>query len=397
MSKDIKRIAILVESSRAYGRGLIRGISEFASTQQDWQLLYRESRMGQHFGDWLENWQGDGIITRINSMEEAEMIANKGIPAVDLYGAFSHPAISSLDADHEAISHVAADFYAHTGISNYAYCGYPGVHFSDVRGTAFEEAVKQQHQKLHIYSSSQPAEPSITSHEAWRSGREEEIAKWLHSLPKPVAVFACNDVRALDVSSACRLAGIRVPEDVSIMGVDDDALICSMSIPPLTSVKPDLIRQGQRGAQILYELMSERRTEPVTESVLPIAVIERPSTDQIVSKYSYVVSALRYLRSHIHKAIGVEDVAEHAGVSRSLIDRAFIEELGYTVSQEIRRLRLLRIEHLLKYTDMKLAGIAQQTGFSSSTSLSNFFKSVHGVSPGKFRETEDLRANADET
>lgn len=386
MPEKIKRIAVLVESSRAYGRGLIRGVCEFAKSRPDWQLLYRESRMGQNFEDWLKNWQGDGLITRITSAEEAEIVAEKGIPAVDLYGAFAHPKISRLDAEHDSIARMAADFFSKTGISNYAYCGYPGVRFSEQRCAVFKDSIEALNRDLHVYTSPQPPNPSIKCHEAWRSGREEDLATWLHSLPKPIAIFACNDVRALDVSSACRLAEISVPGDVAIMGVDDDVLICSMSFPPLSSVKPDFVRQGQRGAEILQEIMDGTRLQPTTETIPPIAVVERPSTDLIVSKYPYVVKALRFVRSHVHRSIGVEDVAEYAGVSRSLVDRAFTEELGYTVSQEIRRLRIARIEELLKYTELKLADIAKQTGFPSDTSLSNFFKSAKGISPGKFRD-----------
>lgn len=388
MPENIKRIAILVESSRAYGRGLIRGISGYAAERENWQLLYREGQLGQDFGAWLDHWQGDGIIARISSPEDAEIIASCGIPAVDLYGAYPHPAISRVDADHVGIADVAADFFDHSGLTNFAYCGYPGVYFSDIRSDAFKKAIEKQGRQLHVYASSQPHAKSIIAHEEWRVGREHELANWLESLPKPIALFACNDVRALDVSSACRIAGIRVPEDVSIMGVDNDALICSMSMPPMSSVSPDLTRQGRRGAEILQQLMTGQQQEVVSESVPPVGVVERPSTDQIVSKYPYVVDALRFVKTHIHRPIGVEHVAEHAGVSRSLLDKSFTEELGYTVSQEIRRLRLLKIEYLLKYTDNTLGEIASQTGFSSSTSLSNFFKSIHDVSPGKYRETE---------
>ena len=389
-SSSTKRIAILVESSRAFGRGLIEGINTFASERDDWLLYYHEGTLHFDLSEWLDTWDGDGIITRVTNEKDAQVLAGSGIPTVDLLGEIHHPAISVVDSDNAAIAQMAVDFFIRAGFEHLAYCGYPGIRFSDSRQAMFEEAAKSEHFTIHRYRPPSHPENSIQKREHWRPLREEDISAWLLSLPKPIAIFACNDIRALDISAACHVSGIRVPEDVAILGVDNDSLICNMSKPPLSSIQPDTIRQGWLGAETLLALLSAHspllESTRIEKTTLPVQVIERPSTDLIAFSTPVVADALRYLRKHSHENMGSQQIANAVGVSNSHLNRLFKEATGRTINKELQRMRLTRIRHLLQHCDLTLNEISNRTGFSTDANLSKFFKIHEGMTPGEFRE-----------
>ncbi len=389
------RIAILVESSRAYGRGLIEGINSFASEQDDWLLYYHEGTLRFDLADWLKTWNGDGIITRLSRNKDARILAESGIPIVDLLGEIPHPSISVVDSDNAAIARMAVDFFIRAGFTNLAYCGYPGIRFSDLRQSLFEDAAKSEHLSIHHYEPPSTKGHSIPKREHWRPHREQDISAWLHTLPKPCAIFACNDVRALDISVACRVSGIKVPDDVAILGVDNDELICNMSRPPLSSIEPDTFHQGYLGAQTLMARLDAGLDHRETRTIPPIQVIERPSTDLIAFSSPVVASALRYLRKYSHQDIGTQQIAHDVGVSYSHLNRLFKEATGRTINKERQRLRLIHTRHLLQYSHLSLNKIAQKTGFSSAANLTKFFKTHEGITPGEFRENTALMPQHD--
>ena len=399
-----QRIAILVESSRAFGRGLIEGINSFASERDDWLLYYHEGTLHFDLAEWLDAWNGDGVITRITNEKDAHTLAASGIPTVDLLGEIHHPSISVVDSDNAAIAQMAVEFFIRAGFTNLAYCGYPGLRFSDQRFTIFEEAARAEHLSIQHYLPLSVPESSIHEREHWQPHREADISAWLISLPKPIAIFACNDVRALDLSVACRVTGIRVPEDVAILGVDNDELICKMSKPPLSSIEPDTMSQGTLGAETLLALLNTNssakedphpaqttqttqtsQTSQPVHPVHPVQVIERPSTDLIAFSSPIVADALRYLRKHSHEKIGSQQIATAIGTSNSHLNRLFKEATGRTINKELQRIHLTRIRHLLQHSDLTLKEIAQKIGFSSNSNLSKFFKIHEGMTPGEFK------------
>jgi len=392
MPSSTKRIALLVETSRAYGRGLIKGINSFAYEHDDWLLYYHESTLEFNLAEWLQHWKGDGIIARISTKEDARLLAKSGIPTVDLLGEIRHPAISTVHIDHEEVAKMALHLFLQAGFTNLAFCGYPGLHFSDQRAKYFAKAAKTEQLKVHDYEPPPSSNHTIKEREQWRPQREQDIVTWIKKLPKPVAIFACNDARALDISAACHMAGIKVPEEVSILGVDNDELICSMSKPPLSSIEPDTLRQGRIGAKTLHSLLSgsgnpsdiKEESQPVF--VPPIQVVERASSDLICFDSPAVSEALRYLRRHSHQNIGSQQVATAVGVSNSHLNRLFKEATGRTINKELQRLRLIRIRHLLTHTLLPLCEIATQTGFTSTASLSKFFKIHTSLAPSEYRE-----------
>ncbi|MES2996087.1 MAG: DNA-binding transcriptional regulator [Verrucomicrobiota bacterium] len=380
-----RNIAAFIESSRSYGRSLIRGIADFA-TGEDWQLLFQESALSHSVPDWVKDPDISGILARISSRAMADSLAGLNVPVVDLLGEFPHPEIPRVVCDNHAIAAAAFEFFASAGFGNFAYCGYNGIHYSDVRRTSFAAAAAGKNITVDVYQSGSSG-TDIARREARRIGRTNRLRQWLDGLEKPVAIFCANDTRALDVSAACRACDIAVPQDVAILGVDDDPLFCELASPPNSSVKPDTRLQGRRAAEFLKSMIEGTGTPPAETLISPLPITERTSTDVVISDLPHIAAALRFIRRHLAESISRDDIAAYAGVSPSLLDRDFKCRLGRTSAEELRLLRLNRVRQILTTTDLSLDEIARQTGFSNKVSLSHFFKTHTGISPGTLRKT----------
>lgn len=377
------RIAMFVESSRNFGRGLIAGVVSFAKEQPDWQLSYREFSLGEWNSAWTSQGRFDGIIARITSEAMARDLLATAVPVVDMLGEFHHEKIPRVGCDNDAIGRLAARHLIESGFSHIAYCGYEGAMYSDLR----QKAVEAETSPVHVYHGLRSRQPSdLATREAWENQRGNRLAEWLSSLPKPLGVICANDVRALDVSHAARDAGWRIPGEIAVIGVDDDDLLCSMARPANSSVKPDLHGQGRLAAETLACLMAGGEVPRLEQQLTPLGVVERPSTDHVVTPHPHVAAAFRYARANLSAPLGIDEIARACGVSRSLLDRDFKQDLGRTVGDEIRRLREARIRHLLGHTDHRLEEIASLTGLSGRVALANFFKERTGLTPGEYRK-----------
>jgi len=267
-----------------------------------------------------------------------------------------------------------------------AYCGYPSIFFSDQR----QEAARLEGLKLkegaHLYAPSAPKQVGQDLYQFEKSGAEASLSKWLRSLPKPVAILACNDIRGQQVINACREASIRVPEEVAVLGVDNDEIICRLCRPTLSSIEPDGEQIGFTAAQSIADLLAGRPV-PVRRKVPPRGVIQRNSTDTIGAANLTVVRAARLIRNQPYSEASVEQICEKTGVSRSTLDKLFQTHLGRSVAAEIGRIRLQRSQNLLRHSDIPLAEIAQSCGFSSTTYFCRFFKRETGLTPNVYRRS----------
>jgi LacI family transcriptional regulator len=379
-------VALFIETSRAYGRGLCLGIAEYARSHGDWNFLIQERDLRGGIPEWLADWNGDGILCRLSDPELAELFAHAKCPVVDLYGQIRHPDIPFLDTDATAVAEMAARFFVNSAFSNFAYCGFPGLWFSDDREAAFEKEISRFGAKLHIYQP--PVAWSVTDvarREALHPSGSPELAMWIRSLPPRTAILACNDVRAQQLVKMAAQIDRRIPEDLAVMGVDDDLLICELCTPRLTSIQPDTHTLGYTAAHWLHQLMLGKKT-PYRELLLPpLQITERASTDTIASDDEVLVKALRFIRDHAHERIDATKVIQHVGLARSSVETRFRSILGRTIKAEITRARVNRAAILLRETSMKLDEVAHACGFATSSHFLRIFKQVKGVTPGVFR------------
>lgn len=378
-------VALLIESSRAYGRGLLTGIAQYARTHGPWAFYCPERAMADPPPNWLKGWDGNGIIARIETRALENAITNTGLPAIDLRGKYdlNMPLIETND---QRIAEHAAAYLADRGFQHFAYCGFAGQNYSERRLRYFPPAVERLGHTCQVFeSSTPPAAKEQKAAELHGIVYQDDIARWIESLPKPVGIMACNDIRGQQVLNACRGLGVAVPDDVAVLGVDNDELLCELSDPPMSSVEPDTFRIGYEAAALLDRMMRGESPQTSKRFVEPKGVVTRLSTDVIALEDREVAQAVRYIREHACDGISVQQVVARSGLSRSVFDRRFLKALGRTAKSEITRVRIRRAKQLLSETDYPLAMVAEMTGFKHAEYLCNVIKQHTGKTPGEHR------------
>lgn len=393
MSKQLPRVALLIESSRNYGRGILHGIARYVHTNGPWSCFTQERELQSGIPDWLKNWKGDGIIARIEDQRTARALLKLGVPVVDVLGNARFDGIPFFDTDAKAVARIAGDFFLRAGFNHFAYCGYRRIAFSDRRESAFQEYIVSHGFKVAVFSplTQLKGRGHIQAIEQSGLGAEAAIAEWLRRQPRPLALFACNDIRAQQVLNACREHGIRVPEEVAVMGVDNDDVLCSLCEPQLSSIEPDTERIGYEAAALLDQMMRGRKVTTKCVLIPPIRIVERTSTDVVALEDSITVNAVRFIRDHVHEGIAVKDVMAHVNRSRSDLEQRFRKWLKTSVRTEILRRRLDRVCSLLQQTNLNLEEIARRSGFSTSAHLCRLFQSRFKQSPTRFRLSCKIR------
>jgi LacI family transcriptional regulator len=387
MNAGIPKVALLIESSRTYGRGILRGIARYAHVNGPWSIYSPERELHSGIPDWLKGWKGDGIIARIEDRRTANALLRLGHPVVDVLGNNRFDSIAGFDSDARVVAQMVADFFLQAGFHHLAFCGYRGIPFSDRRGSAFSDYLAKQGRKVRVFSSKPVGYLPAHIQAVERSGMEAEkaIAEWLRRQPRPLALFACNDVRAQQVLNACREHGIKVPEEVAVMGVDNDDVLCNICEPPLTSIEPDTERLGCEAAALLDQMMRGKKPKAEMVQIPPLRVVERASTDVVAIGDPITVQAVRFIRDHVGDGISVKDVMTNAGRSRTDLEQRFRRWLKTSIRGEIIRRRMDRVCRLLQQTDLSLHEIAKRAGFSTPPHLCRLFHHRLGQTPGEYR------------
>ena len=386
----LPRVALLLETSTEYGRGLLRGIVKYVRLHGPWEYWVAPG----HFEHVLPNpsaWKGHGIIARVRSPEVASLIRQTGVPFVAsslvesgqlVYG----DRFGEIRTDSEAIAVMAAEHLLEQGLRQFAFCGFIGCPWSQRRENVFRETIESAGFPCYTYRvrmSNWLQSPSRMK--TWEQ-EQPVLMEWLKSLQKPVGVMACNDSCGCEVLQACARAQLRVPDDVAVVGVDNDEMMCEVSSPQLSSVALDLERAGYLAAKLLDDLMSGKECEERLVRVQPTHVVARQSTDVIALQDPVVANALRFIRNHSGKPIGVPEVAEGVGVCRRTLERRFYRALGRSPLKEIARCRVDRAKRLLLETELPHHGVAAAAGFGSLKAFNRTFFEIAGMSPGSFRK-----------
>ena len=386
-----RRIALVIESSRAYGRGLLRGIFAYAQ-RADWALFFQERGLSDDVPRWLRQWQGDGVIARLDSMKLVRQVKRKALPTVDLRGTYSVQNIPVIHSDQRAVSRVAADHFLERKFEHFAFCGFAGVNYGEQRCKHFVQYVGEGGHDVAVYEDPGPATGASTSTiEARGLSAERTLAKWLRALPKPVGLMASNDIRARQVLSICTECGISVPDEIAVIGVDNDELLCELTNPSLTSVVPDTETIGYNAAALLEKMIRGMKPPVEGPRVKPLGIVTRQSTDVVAIADADVAAAVRFIRERACDGISISDVLRHVELSRSTLHRRFLLYVGRSAKQEILRVRIQRAAHLLRTTDCSLAEIAERTGFGYAANLSQAFRSELGKTPGRYRGEWQIR------
>jgi len=385
--QKIPQVAILLESSHETSRGMLRGILNYVRLYGPWALhLDAGGANDQRMPD-LRSWRGSGIIARIPNARTADSITDAKLPTVlidplDPYLAPSHPLARCcrIQCDSVAMARQAADHYLANGFSNFAFVGEPtGMNWSRQRQDAFVARLAEAGHDCALYSA-----PTDAKHAEWEVERKR-MCRWLKKLPKPLAVFAANDARGRQVLNACLEADIPVPYEAAVLGVNNDALVCETSLPPLSSVAVDTEHAGYAAAELLDQLMRCSLREQRTLTYGPTGIVPRASTEVLHVTDRLVIRALEFIRINAGLNIRVSDVADHLGVTRRWVEIRFEQTLGRSVLDEIQRVRMDTLRALVSQTGQPFTKIASRCGFTSANHLGIIFKKRFGMTMSDFR------------
>ena len=256
---SIPHIALLIETSREYARGLLRGVARYHHEHGPWSIYFVPHGLDELFPSWLRDWNGDGILCRINSRGMADAVLATGIPVVDLRGAISGIPLPFVGIDNRPIARLGYEHLQQCGLKNFAFCGSPRGENppQDLRSDYFVELVEAGGQTCSVFPVNTRGKRTPT----WEQ-EQERIARWVKQLRKPVGIMASNDDRGHQVLDACRRARLSVPHEVAVVGVDNDAILCNLCTPPLTSIDTNAGAVGYEAAALLMRLMGGEKFSP---------------------------------------------------------------------------------------------------------------------------------------
>jgi LacI family transcriptional regulator len=380
----IPRVALLVETARGYGRQLLRGIVRYARLHGPWSFYVTPGDFEQALPK-MQQWGGTGIIARVSNPKVGEAILKTGLPAIalDLTDEQLRPGhplarLSEVSSGSQEAAEMAADHLLERKFRHYAFVGITGRVWSQRRQTGFCQRIEAAGFAARVYPLRKLRRRS------WEH-EQTAMAEWLRALPKPVGLMACNDDRGREVLEACRAAELKVPEEIAVVGIDNDELLCELADPPLSSVALNAERGGYEMAALLDEMMRGQVCEPRRLVVQPLHVVARRSTDILALEDQDMAGAMQFIHHHSGRPIQIDDVAEHLHVSRRTLEIRFRKAIGRTVHAEIQLTRLDRARRLLLETDLPIPKVAEVAGYGSSSYLIQVFRQEMKTTPARFR------------
>jgi LacI family transcriptional regulator len=312
-------------------------------------------------------------------VEDFDEVAGLGLPLIS-YGGIGKdiPGIVSMVTDNAAGGVMAAEHLLERGFPNYAFCGYDEYYWSRDRFESFSKTITNAGRRFFLSPQLQIKNLS------WEQD-QELLIDWLKSLPKPMGVMVCNDERGLDLTMSCRAAGISVPEEVAVIGMDNDELVCELSTPPLSSVHRNSVQAGFSAAEQLDRMMAGKKPEITKILIEPDCVVTRRSTDILAVEDPEVAKAMRFIRENANKRIKVNAVLDETNLSHTCLHKRFKKSTGHSVKEEITRVRVNRIKELLRGTDLTVSEIAYKLDFVDSLSLYRSFRKNTGMTALEYR------------
>jgi len=377
------KVVLLINPSRAYTRGLLNGIAQYARLHGPWAfyrpLEYREPRFRRGLLSVLKSLKPDGILMR--EPPQIDAIVKLRVPTISFpYTRETISGIANVVTDHCAVGIMAAEHLLQRGLQRFAYCGFDDWWWSRQRKEGFTETIERAGFAVEPYQL-----PRAKSKRTW-SKELPLVTEWLQALPKPCGLMASNDDRAELVTEACKAADLSVPDEVAIVGVDNDQTICDLCTPPLSSVALNIRKAGYDAAALLDRMMAGEATVARTIHIEPTHVVTRQSTDILAVDDPDVAAAMRYIRRFAKMNLGVDSVVAHTNVSRRVLEKRFRQTLGCSIHDKIRQVRIALATAMLTETQMPIAQIAHELDFPDVAHLSRYFRKAKGLSPAQYRK-----------
>lgn len=374
------RIILLLDAGRGFGRGMLSGIARYSALNGPWTFYRQPPAYLKSDSDFslkdLKAWGPDGIICSIAHSKE---LAALKVPMVGYDPGNYNGRIPCVESDHAKTGRLAARHLLDSGLRHFAFCGFSSLDWSKKRCNAFCTEVKRIGVQVHVY------DREVSRNLPWPK-EEASLQRWIKTLPKPIGMFCVNDDRAISVYETCRVLGLGIPEDVSMIGADNDEYICELENPPLSSVRIASEQGGYQAARLLHLMMQgKEKMEGQRIIAHAIGVESRQSTDVLMVGNKDVVKALRFIRENVNRPVRVKDIIEASGLSHRALNDQFHSELGCSIGKQFTRTRVDYICRLLADTDMQIQEIATTVGYEDDRHFSRYFKRITGLTPQAYR------------
>jgi LacI family transcriptional regulator len=379
----MKRIVLLVETSREFGRQLIMGIARYARFHGPW-IFYKEQIGLKSSIPNLTSWKPDGIIMR-DCLIKNELIELK-IPTILVQHDSPCPKnLPVIKTDAALIAKMASNHLIEKGFKNFAFCGFDTYEWSNNRKSYFCRFNTEAGFKTYVYSS-----PKHLKIHDWEN-EQQHVSDWLKTVPKPAGILACNDDRGQYILEICKRNGFKVPEDVTVIGVDNDPMICEIGDPPMSSIALNVESAGYEAAKLLDRMIGKQKIENRQIMVSPTHIVQRQSSDILAVSDAEVSLAIRFIKENARDKILVTDVVKKTNISRRTLEQRFKKTIHRSIYDEIRQVRVEWIARLLIETYLPISQITSFFNFTDMGHISRYFKKEKGMGLREFRKIHQPR------
>ena len=379
------KILLLIDFSEEYGRALLRGITRYSQHHGSWSFCKMPPFVREKYGmdgilKFAKEWQAQGIVAQLYNTLEIQKLVDSGICIIaqDFKERFTD--FPNITSDYEKTGVMAAEYFLSKGYQHFTFYGFNDFVWSRERATGYTKRLQQAGFEVHRFNS-----PQKNKHQLWYF-RQSPLSEWLKQLPKPMALFACDDNQANHIVEACNLAGIRVPDEVAILGVDNDEMVCNMSNPPTSSICLDTENAGYKVAELMENMILKNGDSFPDIIVESTTVISRQSTDIFAINDNEVLKALQFIRKNIAKKIQVSDVIKVVALSRRAIEKRFMGTIGRSIYQEILFRKMERSAQMLLQTKYNILDVAIHCGFDDDKNFARMFQKYHQLTPLQYRK-----------
>lgn len=380
------RLLFITDFTEQFAYRLLRGILDYAQETEPWVVCKMPPSVKRALGmeglvGWAKQWQADVVIAQFDPVDDVSLFRKNGIVAIAQDYISKFDSIPNITADYDLTGAMAAQRFLTRGFQNFGFFGYKSVCWSNDRCAGFCKALHNAgFDNVFIYDNQK-----IDS--LWYSDYTR-VGDWLLSLPKPIAVMACDDTQGNVLIQACSSAGVKIPSDIAIIGVDNDEILCNMSDPALSSIDVNIERGGYEAAAMAHRMVLDPNYMGEDIVLHPSSIVSRMSSNIFATKDKSVLMALQYISTNIDKKLSVPDVLQQVPLSRRLLEQRFVKETGSTIYNYITFMRMDRFAQLLVTTNASIAEIASMMDEPDTKSISRRFQAIKGVTPSEFRKRE---------
>ena len=379
----MKRILLLIDYSSDFSRNLLKGLIEYSKKYGPWLFYRLPSHYKTLYGkegiiEWPKHWNADAIIAQWDH-EGTNLLRALDIPIILQNYKNRSPHFSNLTGQYFETGVMAANFFITRQFKNFAFYGNKNAIWSHERAEGFRSLIEKKGGNYYYFESENTVE------EQWDNSHMQ-LDNWLSSLPKPIGLFACDDSYALQVTEVCKINGIGIPNEISLLGVDNDELICNLSDPPISSIVLDTYKGGYDAGRILDMFFKGERKDPCNIVIQPIRLELRQSTEKYDINNEYVLKVVNFIGNNFKQEIGIDSLTKLVPLSRRNLEVKFKEEVGTSIYQFILSCRVDYFAHLLLTTERSLFDIALESGFNDCKNISRVFKKFKGCTPLEYKE-----------